>query len=84
MHAQLCVYLQRSLLSLHTASQAKKAALKTLDVVALLLEKTLFVGLPALLKSGALASKRVQQSAHPEGTAGWELLELIKKDAAEG
>ena len=40
--------------------QARKAALKTLDVAALLLEKVLFKGVPTLLAQAALANDRVQ------------------------
>ncbi|KAG5185282.1 hypothetical protein JKP88DRAFT_348277 [Tribonema minus] len=61
------------------AATARKATLKTLDVIALLVEKTLFIALPALLTGGALAARRAREAAAPEGEAGWRLLSLLKR-----
>ena len=62
-------------------AQAKKAALKTLDVVALFVEKTFFVAIPVGISKSRLASQRIAQTLRPEGKPGWRLLELLKKDA---
>lgn len=56
----------------------RKAALKTLDVLAILIERIVFVILPALLNGGGLAAERVRIANNPEGGDGWHLHMLLK------
>lgn len=62
-------------------SDVSKAALKILDVIALLVEKILFVGLPTILSGGALVWERVDNAFNgAKGPNGWRLLKGFKRD----
>ncbi|CAM9151008.1 unnamed protein product [Discosporangium mesarthrocarpum] len=61
--------------------EQNKVALKVLDVLALLVEKVLFTGVPALVLGGALAWERVDNAVNgARGRKGWRLLKCIKRD----
>lgn len=62
-------------------SDPTKVGLKVLDVFALLIEKVLFVGLPAVVSGGALVWERVDNAINgANGRKGWVLLNTLKKD----
>lgn len=56
-------------------------SLKVLDILALLLEKVLFVAIPSVVSGGALVWARVDNAVNGgKGQRGWRLLPLLKKD----
>lgn len=58
-----------------------KLGLKFLDVLALLVEKVLFDGLPVVLSGGALVWDRIDDAINgAKGRRGWRLLRRLKKD----
>lgn len=62
-------------------SDPTRVGIKVLDVIALLVEKVLFVGLPTALSSGALVWERLDNVVNgAKGRKGWRLLKRFKKD----
>lgn len=62
-------------------SDPAKLGLKFLDVLALLIEKVLFDGLPAVVSGGALVWYRIDNAINGgKGQRGWRLLRRLKKD----
>lgn len=58
-----------------------KLGLKFLDVLALLLEKVIFDGLPVIASGGALVWDRIDNAINgAKGQSGWRLLRRLKKD----
>lgn len=62
-------------------SDPTRVGLKVLDVIALLIEKVFFIGLPALVSGGSLVWERVDNAINgAKGRGGWELHKGLKKD----
>mmetsp|Transcript_709 Transcript_709/g.1031 ORF Transcript_709/g.1031 Transcript_709/m.1031 type:complete len:644 (+) Transcript_709:34-1965(+) len=59
--------------------KSRKIALKTLDLVALLVEKVLFVVLPKVISTVSFASNRLDQYYMPQGHKGWKIHSMLKK-----
>lgn len=62
-------------------SDPKRVALKFFDVLALLIEKILFHGLPTIVSGGTLVWERLDNAVNgAKGRRGWRLLQRLKEE----